>query len=160
MANTIRGQVEREALRIMEVLNNPDYGARHAMTHLYQRGIHNPAVRRATEIAGVDERHLFNVSRAVNPNELVQWIGRERLLPGALARGMLESRDLALYDDVGRVGTQEVMAAARNVNRFRQTLHAAVPKDFLTFPYPHFSQQHMSREFRQHWTTGRNRRGR
>ena len=156
-------EVAREALEALEATATSSYqygfGARLVMPHLYHGGIHNPSVHRATNVAGIEENQVFNVSRQVGRDELVNWIGNQRLLPRSVIRGMLELHDDALYDYTGVIDPESVAAAAENVKRFGRMLRRATEKDFLSFPYPSSSRKYMTAEFAQNWTgTSRRRR--
>ena len=152
MSNTNSERVAREALDAMDALSyQRDSGARIVMPNLYQGGIHDPAVRRAVNVAGMEKRHLFNISRRVDSAELVNWIGRHRLLPKDVVRGMLELHDEALYDHEAVIDPERVKAAAANVRRFGQALHITQPQQFRGFPFHELYRKYMAPAFSRVW---------
>ena len=149
-------EVAREALVVLEAtaasLYRTGLGARLVMPHLYQGGVHNPAVQRAVTIAGIPEDQFFDVSRQVGRKELMNWVGHERLLPREAARGMLELHDDSLYDPIGVIDAESVTAAAEHVKLFGKTLSKATEKPFFSFPFHLSSRRYMSDDFKQNWT--------
>ena len=146
----------REALLAMEKLAyRRDSGARLVVPQLIQGGIHNPAIQRASRIAGIGEAERFKVSRQIGHRDLMGWASRRKLFLRDAIRGISELYDDALYDHVNEIPKSLVLAAAEDVRRYGQRLARTNEKDFYVFPFRPSARMHMAEGFATNWTGGR-----
>ena len=153
---SLTGRAVREALLAMEKLAyRRDSGARLVVPQLIQGGIHNPAIQRASRIAGIGEAERFNVSRQIRHRDLMGWVSRRNLLSRDAISGISELYNDVLYDHVNEIPKSLVVAAAEDVRRYGQRLARTNEKDFYEFPFRPPARRHMSEGFATNWTAGR-----
>ncbi|MDE0126069.1 MAG: hypothetical protein OXN97_15980 [Bryobacterales bacterium] len=158
MANVSPEQAVREVLEAMEVLSpyQADSGARFVMPTLYHKGIHFPAVRRASGFAGIPKDQMINVGRMIDHQDMTHWAGSQNLLSRSVASGIVELYDDALFDHLGMVDPQRVKAATKHVMRFGRSLGITRSEQFERFPFDPSAKKYMTNaRFRARWSPPR-----